>query len=120
MKICWQSLLFIHVWVVELTCVVPLGFHAVAPLDGHASLSMTGDMTADFDLGCVAATGSARGMGYWKHQAKVYVKGKGNAQETEADMATLRALGYERPFRTVEDGVPRYMDWLQARGYLQP
>jgi ADP-L-glycero-D-manno-heptose 6-epimerase len=38
---------------------------------------------------------------------------------TEADMTTLRALGYERPFRTVEAGVPRYMDWLLARGYVQ-
>ena len=39
---------------------------------------------------------------------------------TEADMATLRELGYERSFLSVEEGVPRYMDWLQARGYLQP
>jgi ADP-L-glycero-D-manno-heptose 6-epimerase len=39
---------------------------------------------------------------------------------TEADMTHLRALGYDRPFKTVEEGVPRYMDWLQARGYLQP
>jgi ADP-L-glycero-D-manno-heptose 6-epimerase len=39
---------------------------------------------------------------------------------TEADMSTLRALGYQRPFRTVEAGVPLYMDWLQARGYVQP
>ena len=39
---------------------------------------------------------------------------------TEADMSSLRALGYERPFRTVEAGVPLYMDWLQARGYVQP
>jgi len=39
---------------------------------------------------------------------------------TEADIKRLRALGYDRPFRTVEEGVPRYMDWLQARGYVQP
>ncbi len=39
---------------------------------------------------------------------------------TEADMTCLRALGYERSFKTVEEGVPRYMDWLQARGYVQP
>ena len=39
---------------------------------------------------------------------------------TEADMTQLRALGYERSFKTVEEGVPRYMDWLQARGYVQP
>lgn len=39
---------------------------------------------------------------------------------TEADMTALRTLGYERPFHTVEEGVPLYMDWLQARGYVQP
>ena len=39
---------------------------------------------------------------------------------TEADISSLRALGYERRFRAVEEGVPRYMDWLQARGYVQP
>jgi ADP-L-glycero-D-manno-heptose 6-epimerase len=33
---------------------------------------------------------------------------------TEADMSTLRGLGYDRPFRPVEEGVPLYMDWLQA------
>ncbi|HYQ72216.1 MAG TPA: ADP-glyceromanno-heptose 6-epimerase [Gammaproteobacteria bacterium] len=38
---------------------------------------------------------------------------------TEADMANLRALGYQLPFRTVEEGVPRYLDWLLARGYVQ-
>ncbi|MDR3416333.1 MAG: ADP-glyceromanno-heptose 6-epimerase [Nevskia sp.] len=31
---------------------------------------------------------------------------------TEADLTKLRAAGYERPFLTVEQGVPRYLDWL--------
>ena len=34
---------------------------------------------------------------------------------TEADMSRLRELGYDRPFRTVEQGVPLYMDWLKSR-----
>jgi ADP-L-glycero-D-manno-heptose 6-epimerase len=34
---------------------------------------------------------------------------------TEADMSALRALGYDRPFKTVEEGVPLYMDWLKGR-----
>jgi ADP-L-glycero-D-manno-heptose 6-epimerase len=34
---------------------------------------------------------------------------------TEADMSTLRALGYDRPFKSVEQGVPLYMDWLKSR-----
>jgi ADP-L-glycero-D-manno-heptose 6-epimerase len=31
---------------------------------------------------------------------------------TEADHARLRAIGYDRPFLTVEQGVKRYLDWL--------
>ena len=34
---------------------------------------------------------------------------------TEADMSALHALGYDKPFRSVEQGVPLYMDWLKAR-----
>ena len=34
---------------------------------------------------------------------------------TEADMSALRELGYDRSFRTVEEGVPLYMDWLKGR-----
>jgi ADP-L-glycero-D-manno-heptose 6-epimerase len=34
---------------------------------------------------------------------------------TEADMTTLRGLGYDKPFRSVEQGVPLYMDWLKSR-----
>ena len=33
---------------------------------------------------------------------------------TEADMAALRAAGYDRPFMPVEVGVPRYMEWLAS------
>jgi ADP-L-glycero-D-manno-heptose 6-epimerase len=35
---------------------------------------------------------------------------------TEADIAALRAVGYERPFRSVEEGIPLYMEWLKAHG----
>ena len=34
---------------------------------------------------------------------------------TEADISALRAAGYDRPFRPVEEGVPLYMDWLKSR-----
>ncbi len=33
---------------------------------------------------------------------------------TEADIGALRAVGYDAPFRTVEDGVYEYLSWLQA------
>ncbi len=35
---------------------------------------------------------------------------------TQADIGRLRQVGYEREFMTVEQGVPRYLDWLQQRG----
>jgi len=35
---------------------------------------------------------------------------------TEADISALRALGYDRPFKSVEQGIPLYMDWLKLRG----
>lgn len=38
---------------------------------------------------------------------------KGRYQSfTEADMSALRAVGYEAPFKTVEQGVAEYMQWL--------
>ncbi|MCZ6559988.1 MAG: ADP-L-glycero-D-mannoheptose-6-epimerase, partial [Gammaproteobacteria bacterium] len=33
---------------------------------------------------------------------------------TEADMSELRAAGYKKPFRPVEDGVKAYLDDLAA------
>jgi ADP-L-glycero-D-manno-heptose 6-epimerase len=38
---------------------------------------------------------------------------KGRYQSyTEADIGALRAVGYEAPFRSVEEGVPEYLRWL--------
>jgi ADP-L-glycero-D-manno-heptose 6-epimerase len=34
---------------------------------------------------------------------------------TEADHARLGAIGYDRPFLTVEQGVKQYLDWLNAQ-----
>ncbi|NIP72283.1 MAG: ADP-glyceromanno-heptose 6-epimerase [Gammaproteobacteria bacterium] len=34
---------------------------------------------------------------------------------TEADIGALRAAGYDRPFKTVEEGVGEYMGWLNNR-----
>ena len=33
---------------------------------------------------------------------------------TEADITALRDMGYDRAFKSVEEGVPLYMDWLKA------
>lgn len=35
---------------------------------------------------------------------------------TEADISALRAVGYDKPFRTVEQGVELYMEWLNGGG----
>ncbi len=41
---------------------------------------------------------------------------KGKYQSfTQADMARLRAIGYQAPFATVQQGVSRYVEWLNAR-----
>ena len=41
------------------------------------------------------------------------LKGKYQAY-TQADLSALRAAGYSAPMATVEEGVSRYIDWLQA------
>jgi ADP-L-glycero-D-manno-heptose 6-epimerase len=35
---------------------------------------------------------------------------------TQADITLLRELGYDKPFRSVEEGVPLYMEWLKQGG----
>jgi ADP-L-glycero-D-manno-heptose 6-epimerase len=35
---------------------------------------------------------------------------------TQADMTALRKAGYERPFKTVAEGVAEYMAWLNREG----
>lgn len=34
---------------------------------------------------------------------------------TEADMTTLRELGYDQPFLGIEAGIPRYLKWMEER-----
>jgi len=36
---------------------------------------------------------------------------------TQADISALRAIGYDKDFKTVEQGVKAYLDWLQATHY---
>jgi ADP-L-glycero-D-manno-heptose 6-epimerase len=36
---------------------------------------------------------------------------------TRADLTALRAAGYEKPFRSLEEGVSLYMDWLKNHDY---
>lgn len=42
---------------------------------------------------------------------------KGSYQSfTEADISALRDAGFTQPFKTVEEGVPAYLRWLEERG----
>lgn len=46
---------------------------------------------------------------------------KGRYQSfTEADISALRETGYTAPFKSVEEGVRRYMKWLQTPSALLP
>ncbi len=70
----------------EVSILVPLGYAANTPPDGHASVTLETDQVLDFDLTCVSAVGPIRGMGYWKHQAKALITGRGHAHESETNM----------------------------------
>jgi hypothetical protein len=76
----------------ELSMSIPLGFEAVSPPVDGIALTLDQDHTVDFTLACLEATGEPRSMGYWKHQANVYLKGRGHAHEVEEDMRTNYAL----------------------------
>lgn len=50
----------------------------------------------DFVLTPIVMANDARGMGYWKHQFDVYVRNKGHAQESAADLENYIALVHQR------------------------
>lgn len=58
-----------------------------------------------------AAIGWHQGGGIDYIEFPAHLKGRYQSF-TEADMAALRAAGYDKPFMPVEIGVPRYMEWL--------
>lgn len=37
---------------------------------------------------------------------------------TQADMSLLREAGYQEPFKTVEQGVPEYLEWLKDQHFI--
>ena len=37
---------------------------------------------------------------------------------TQADISKLREAGYAEPFKTVEQAVPEYMDWLKDQHFI--
>jgi len=71
----------------EVSIAIPLGYEAITPGVQGAALTLDQDQAVNFSLGCLNPSGDPRSMGYWKHQANVYLSGKGNAQESSTDMS---------------------------------
>lgn len=99
----------------EVSVVVPLGYEAVIPADGHTAVAVDQDQTVDFSVSCLDPQGQARSMGYWKHNANVFLKNKGHAQEAQADMETNFPNAvfnhfYENGLNAIEVEGVTYMD----------
>ena len=69
----------------QVMIVEPLGYSADRN-DVQVTLAGGATETVDFVLTAYVTVNEARGKGYWKHQFDVYVKEKGNAQESETDL----------------------------------
>lgn len=72
----------------EVSIAIPLGYEAVSPGVAGTTLTLDQGRVVDFSLACLDPSGQPRSMGYWKHNASVYLSGRGSAQESEADMTT--------------------------------
>ena len=73
--------------------------------------------TVNFELTETVVSNEARSKGYWKHQFDVYVKDRGNAQESEADLlsyideVTNRYNEHFNIFVDATDGTDDFEDW---------
>jgi uncharacterized repeat protein (TIGR01451 family) len=74
----------------NVSVVVPLGYRALDPAGGIATIDVIGGetVTRDFTLEQALDAGPVRSVGYWTHQTNVYIKGNGNAHESQVDMET--------------------------------
>lgn len=72
----------------EVSISIPLGYEANTPGVAGAPLTLDQNRAVDFSLDCLDPAGAPRSMGYWKHQANVYLSGRGNAQESQVNMTT--------------------------------
>jgi len=81
------------------------------------NLSCGATNTVDFVLTEIVLVNNARPKGYWKHQFDVYVRNKGNAQETQADLQSYidevnnRYNPHFNIFAAATDGVDDFEDW---------
>lgn len=71
--------------------VTPLGFIPDAE-SKPVTVTPDADSVVDFHLTRLEIIPSQRSMGYWKHQVNVHLYGRGQAQESLADMSTYMSL----------------------------
>jgi parallel beta-helix repeat protein len=80
----------------NVSMIVPIGYAPVSPTQQEAIVDPDAGTQVDFDLERLVAAADTRSKGYWKHQAKVHVKGRGNAHETaEALLDYLADIQYQ-------------------------
>jgi hypothetical protein len=72
----------------EVSIVIPLGYEAVTPGPAGEALTLDQDRQVNFLVACLDPTGAPRGIGYWKHNANVFLSGRGSAQESSVNMST--------------------------------
>jgi hypothetical protein len=73
----------------NVSIVIPLGYLAVDPEAGAATVTVVAGQMAvrNFTLALLPDAGPSRTIGYWKHQVNVHVTGRGTAQESLTDMS---------------------------------
>ncbi|GEM_PF-4870529 len=96
----------------QVMIVEPLGYTA-ASNPRSITIEECRSITADFFLTELVVSNTARSKGYWKHQFDVYVTGRGQAQETQAQLneyiASIHA--HYTPHFDVFAGKTSFADW---------
>ncbi len=102
--------------VYQVMIVEPLGY-TVDQNDVFTILNSGDNLTIDFVLTEIVLVNNARSKGYWKHQFDVYVKNRGHAQESAADLLSYidEVSDRYRPhfsiFDDATDGTDDFEDW---------
>jgi len=102
--------------VYQVMIVEPLGY-TVDQNDVVTNLICGDNLTVDFVLTEIVLVNTARSKGYWKHQFDVYVKDRGHAQESEADLQSYldevndRYKPHFSIFDDATDGTDDFEDW---------
>lgn len=103
----------------QIMIVEPLGYSDASGGMKPATITCGSPATVDFALTHFVTVNEARSKGYWKHQFDVYVKGKGNAQESEQDLleyiveveSRYTTPHYQTIFQDMADGVDDFEEW---------